>query len=70
MGGVCGDERVTGQVLLATDGSEDAALATRAAVELSKKGGSELHLVHVWRDVPSPTPRRVYSGDMQVPGEG
>ncbi len=43
-----------GRILLATDGSEDAALATRAAVELSKKGGSELHLVHVWRDVPSP----------------
>src|SRR5215204_4576701 len=35
------------KILLATDGSEDAALAARAAADLSEKAGSELHLVHV-----------------------
>lgn len=34
------------RILLATDGSEDAALAARAAVDLSKEAGSELHVVH------------------------
>ncbi|MDQ3315946.1 MAG: universal stress protein [Actinomycetota bacterium] len=37
------------KILLATDGSEDAALALRAAVDLSARAGSELHVVHVWR---------------------
>jgi nucleotide-binding universal stress UspA family protein len=35
-------------VLLATDGSEEAALATEAAVEISEKTASELHVVHVY----------------------
>ena len=35
------------KVLLATDGSEDATLAARAAMDVSKGTGSELHLVHV-----------------------
>lgn len=35
------------RVLLATDGSEDAALAAQAAAELAEKTGSELHVVHV-----------------------
>ena len=42
------------RIVLAADGSEDAALATRAAVDLASRGGAELHVVHVWRDVPSP----------------
>lgn len=37
------------RMLLATDGSEDAALAARAAVEISGRTGSELYVVHVWR---------------------
>jgi len=37
-------------ILLATDGSEDAALAARAAVDLSKRTGADLHLVHVWSE--------------------
>jgi nucleotide-binding universal stress UspA family protein len=41
------------RMLLATDGSEDAALALRAAVDISRRTGSELHLVHVWRATPS-----------------
>ncbi|HEU4492913.1 MAG TPA: universal stress protein [Rubrobacteraceae bacterium] len=42
------------KILLATDGSEDAAQATQAATDLSSKSGSELHVVHVWHDVPGP----------------
>ena len=39
------------KILLATDGSEDAAQATTAAVDIAKRSGSELHLIHVWHDV-------------------
>jgi nucleotide-binding universal stress UspA family protein len=42
------------KILLATDGSEDAAQATEAAADLASKGGAELHVVHVWHDVPTP----------------
>jgi nucleotide-binding universal stress UspA family protein len=35
------------KILLATDGSEEAELATRAAVELANSTGSELHVVYV-----------------------
>lgn len=42
------------RILLATDGSEDSNLAARAAVDLSIKSGSKLHVVHSWHSVPSP----------------
>lgn len=42
------------KILLAADGSEDAAQAREAAVDLAGKSSSELHVVHVWHDVPSP----------------
>ena len=42
------------KVLLATDGLESTALAARAAVDLARGGGAELHVVHVWHTVPSP----------------
>jgi len=35
------------KILLATDGSEEAQLATQAATELSRETGSEVHLVYV-----------------------
>jgi nucleotide-binding universal stress UspA family protein len=37
------------KVLLATDGSEDAAVATRAATDLSNQSGAELHVIYVGR---------------------
>ena len=46
--------RFPNKLLLATDGSEDADLAARAAIELSNRTTSELHVVHVWHDVPTP----------------
>lgn len=39
----------TSVVLLATDGSDDAALAARLAVDLCAKTGAELDVVHVWQ---------------------
>ena len=40
-------------ILLATDGSEDAALAARAAVDLAMGAGAELHVAHAWQAVPT-----------------
>ncbi len=41
------------EILLAVDGSEEATLAARAAVELCEKTGSELHVVHVGEYLPT-----------------
>jgi nucleotide-binding universal stress UspA family protein len=41
------------KVLLATDGSSDAELGATTATSLAKSTDSELHVVHVWRPVPS-----------------
>ena len=35
------------QILLATDGSDEAKMATQAATELSRETGSEMHLIYV-----------------------
>ena len=40
------------KILLATDGSPDATLATQSAIELCENTGSELHLVHVGEYLP------------------
>ena len=48
------------RILLATDGSEDARLAARAAASLSGKAGAELHVVHIWQSVPHPVIDRGY----------
>jgi nucleotide-binding universal stress UspA family protein len=41
------------RILLATDGSVDAARATEAAVDLARRSGAQLHAVHAWHDVPT-----------------
>lgn len=43
--------RLPAKVLLATDGSEEAKLASLAAADLSTRIGSELHVVHAWQPV-------------------
>ena len=43
------------RVLLATDGSEEAALAAHAAIDLSGRAGAKLHVVHAWQDLRPPT---------------
>jgi nucleotide-binding universal stress UspA family protein len=40
------------KILLATDGSTDAILAARAAVDMSNRTGCELHVVHAWQAIP------------------
>ncbi len=40
------------KILVATDGSADAERATEAASDLTKRAEAELHVVHVWHDVP------------------
>ncbi len=50
------------KILLAADGSEEAALAARAATDMAGGFGSELHIVHAWRAMPSPP---YYSGLMR-----
>jgi nucleotide-binding universal stress UspA family protein len=40
------------KILVATDSSRDAVSATRAAIDLSARTGSELHVVHAWEAVP------------------
>lgn len=47
------------KILLATDGSEEADLASRAAVEVAGGFGSELRVVHAWQATPYPP---YYSG--------
>ena len=42
------------KTLLATDGSENTAQATKAAVDIATRSGSELHVIHVWHDVHTP----------------
>ena len=51
------------KILLATDGSEEAELATRAAVELAEGTGSELHVVYV-----EPLPDFMKKNDAGMPG--
>jgi nucleotide-binding universal stress UspA family protein len=40
------------KILLATDGSEDAAVATQATVDLASRTGSQLHVVHAFEFIP------------------
>jgi len=42
------------KILLATNGSEDAKLAARAAADFSAKTGAQLHVIHAWQYVPHP----------------
>lgn len=48
------------RILLATDGSEDSAVAMRAAVDLSNETDAELHLVHVAEAHPVYSPASNY----------
>lgn len=55
------------KILLAADGSEDAALASKAAADLAAKTGAELHVVHAWHlpgmVEPAPLPFELYEED-------
>jgi nucleotide-binding universal stress UspA family protein len=51
------------RILLATDGSEEADLASRTAADLAESTGSELHVVYVW-EAANP-----YAEDVQMAGD-
>ena len=55
------------KILLATDGSKEAELATRSATDLAQKTGSELHVVHVFGIAPVGPP--VYPEGPDLQGE-
>jgi nucleotide-binding universal stress UspA family protein len=61
-------EAPLGEILLSTDGSEDAALAARAAVDLCGRLGAGLHVVHVWHDIPSPHARGFIRRELERQG--
>jgi nucleotide-binding universal stress UspA family protein len=46
------------RILLATDGSQDAALAARVVADLSSATGAELHIVHAWH---AELPKKAYA---------
>jgi len=63
-------------ILVATDGSTDAARAARIAADIAGRSGAALHLIHTWRPVPAgsypypsmPTANvsRLYQADAQA----
>ena len=57
------------KILLATDGSADAAQATEAASDLASRSDSELHVVHVWHDVPGPYRRGFVKRELRRQGQ-
>jgi len=57
------------KVLLATDGSKDAALAARAAADVCEGTGAELHVVHVWFNVPTARLRPFMRAELQKLGK-
>jgi nucleotide-binding universal stress UspA family protein len=57
------------KILLATDGSLDAIQATETAVDLAGRGGAELHVVHVWQDVPTPYAHAFVKRELERQGQ-
>jgi nucleotide-binding universal stress UspA family protein len=57
------------KVLLATDGSKDAVLAARAAVDVCEGTGPELHVVHVWFNVPTARLKPFMGGELKGLGQ-
>lgn len=57
------------KILLATDGLEDSAQATEAAADLANRSGSELHVAHVWHDVPTPYRHDFVKRELRLQGQ-
>jgi nucleotide-binding universal stress UspA family protein len=53
------------RILLATDGSKEAEVATRTAIDLAQKTGSELQVVHVFGMTPVGPPLYLEATDLQ-----
>ena len=54
------------KLLVATDGSEEAALAATVASNLAERGGSELHVVHAWHEAFGAHPHRYTSWELEA----
>ena len=57
------------KILLATDGSEDAALATQATIDLSNQSNAELHVVYVGRSSIRLSPKEYHAAAREKIGE-
>jgi nucleotide-binding universal stress UspA family protein len=55
-------------LVLATDGSENTAQATKAAVDIARSTGSKMHLVHVWHDVHTSYAHAFVKGELRRQG--
>jgi nucleotide-binding universal stress UspA family protein len=61
--------RLLMKILLATDGSENTAQATKAAVDIARRRGSEeIHLIHVWHDVHTPHAHAFVKSELRQQG--
>src|ERR687889_2688203 len=56
------------KILLATDGSENTAQAIKAAVDIARRRGSEIHLIHVWHDVHTPHAHAFVKSELRQQG--
>src|ERR687889_2057404 len=61
-------DRFLTTLVLATDGSENTAQATRAAVDIARRRGSEIHLLHVWHDVHTSYAHAFVKGELRRQG--
>jgi nucleotide-binding universal stress UspA family protein len=56
------------KILLATDGSENTAQASKAAIDISRRRDSEVHLIHVWHDVHTPHAHAFVKSELRQQG--
>ena len=61
-------DRFPTTLVLATDGSENTAQATRAAVGIARRRSSKIHLVHVWHDVHTSYAHAFVKGELRRQG--
>jgi nucleotide-binding universal stress UspA family protein len=61
-------DRFLTTLVLATDGSENTAQATRAAVDIARRRGSKIHVVHVWHDVHTSYAHAFVKGELRRQG--
>lgn len=61
-------QRFPTKILLATDGSEDAARPNEVALDIARRSDAELHLVHVWHDVHTPHKHAFVRRELQQQG--
>jgi nucleotide-binding universal stress UspA family protein len=61
-------DRFPTTLVLATDGSENTVQATNAAVDIARRRGSKIHLVHVWHDVHTSYAHAFVKGELRRQG--